>query len=449
MVSPSKRRRNSAPPTARALAIRVLRDVDRGAFSNRALSEHLERWPSMDPRDRGLATTLVYGVLRHRARLDSHIDAAARKPAGLKGEIRDALRIATFELLELQRPAGIAIAEARKTVRSLAGGRGLDGVVQAVLSQIERTAADVESALDRAPPLDVLERRWSIPRWLGGRWIKQLGPERALARARALSTPPPVDLRIDLSRISAEEARQRLLDEHPGATVETVAEQPQALRVHRGGDLFYGPSHDEGLVSVQGLGAQQAAIRLAPSPGKRVLDACAGMGVKTLQLAELMQRRGTIVAAELDPAQLDKFAEVERRGRLDDEALSIETIEADVSAEDPILDDEPFDAILLDVPCTGLGNLARHPEIRWHRRFEDIGAHVPLQTELLKRCTTRLAPGGRLVYAVCSFAPEEGAQVVSTVLAETTGELKLVAERTFTPEDDSTEGFYVATFERS
>lgn len=426
--------------SARALAARVLQDVERGpGFSNRALSRQLERHPGMDPRDRGLVTVLVYGVLRHRGRLDAHIDAHARKPKGLKGEVRQTLRVAVFELRELERPAAIAITEA---IRALP--RGMAAVAQALLSAIDREGAALDESFAQGKALDVLHKRWSIPRWLGGRWIKHLGPQNALARARALSLPPPVDLRIDLGRIERATALTRLKSEHPNIELETRDEQPQAVRTRGGGDLFFGPMHGEGLVSVQGLAAQQAAIVLAPEPGMRVLDACAGLGVKTLQLAELMQRRGSIVAVDLDDKQLAEADETIRRGQLG--ALNIEHVQADLTSDHEQLDAELFDAVLLDVPCTGLGNLARHPEIRWSRKYEDIAQRAELQRTLLRRNLARVRPGGALVYAVCSFAPEEGTDVVQAIIDE--GLARREHERTWTPEDDATEGFYVARLVR-
>jgi 16S rRNA (cytosine967-C5)-methyltransferase len=420
----------------------VLRDVERGeAFSNRVLGRHLERYPQLDPRDRGLVTVLVYGVLRHRRRLDAHIDRHARQPGRLKGELRQVLRVGAYELRELQRPAAIAVSEARRLIAALEGGARLGGVVQAILGAIDRTGDEVDAELDAGPPIEALEQRWSIPRWLAGRWLAQLGGERARARARVLAQVPPVDLRIDLSRIDAATAAARLQADLPGARIETVDGQPQALRVRGGGDVFHGPLHDEGLVSVQGLGAQQPARMLAPHPGQRILDACAGMGVKTLQLAELMQRRGTVVAADIDPRQLAEIETLRARGRLAP-PMHVQTVVTDVAASHPDLDAQPFDGVLVDVPCTGLGNLARHPEIRDRRRYEDIFARAELQRALLERCLQRCATGAPLVYAVCSLEPEEGPHVVTEIAARAGADV--VAEHTFTPEDDGTEGFYCA-----
>ena len=250
---------------------------------------------------------------------------------------------------------------------------------------------------------------------------------------------------MDTSRIALAEAADRLRADVPAATVDEV--EPQALRVRSGGDLFYGPLHDAGLVSVQGLGAQHPAQLLAPRPGQRILDACAGMGVKALQLAELMQRRGKVVAADVDARQLAEIEALRVRGRLGSD-LALQTVVADLTRDGPPeIDAQPFDGVLVDVPCTGLGNLARHPEIRDRRRFEDIAARADLQRALLERCLRRAVAGAPVVYAACSFEPEEGPHVVADVAAKTGA--NIVVERTLTPEDDGTEGFYFAKLTRA
>jgi len=438
------------PGQTRGLAARVLRAVDqRAAFSNRVLSEQLERHPSWHARDRGLVTTLVYGVLRHRTRLDAHIDAHATRPAGLRGEIRQLLRVGTYELLELGHPPHAVLTETGHAAARLEGGTGLRRALHGILAKVAEQGQALDETLAQGSTLDVLDRRWSIPRWLAGRWRKHLGDENALARARALAEPPPIDLRIDLGRRTREQVLERLRADHPHARIEIPEGDPQALRIHGAGDIFHGPLHDEGLISVQGLAAQQPAQWLAPAPEERVLDACAGLGVKTLQLAELMERRGTIIAADTDPKNAAKHDDLARRGRLP-ETFEHHYLVADLAAPEsvPGLDDAPFDAVLLDVPCTGLGNLARHPEIRWLRRHEDLAARAELQRALLRRQLSRVRPGGRLVYAVCSPAPEEGPALVEAVLADHGAGWRLSRQRTFTPESDHTEGFYVARLDR-
>ncbi|MCX4245281.1 RsmB/NOP family class I SAM-dependent RNA methyltransferase [Paraliomyxa miuraensis] len=442
---------------ARGLAARVLQEIEqRGAFSNRVLSEHLERNPGWDPRDRGLVTTLVYGVLRHRTRLDAHVDAHAVRPAGLRGEVRQLLRVGALELRELGHPPHAVLSEVGHATARLRGGEGLRRAVHGILAEVAAEGEALDRTLEEAAALDVLERRFSIPRWLAGRWRKQLGDERALLRARALAEAPPIDVRLDLDRGDRARLLQRLAADHPRATIEEVPEHPEALRLRGAGDLFHGPLHDEGLLSVQGLAAQQPARWLAPRPGERVLDACAGLGVKTLQLCELMHRQGTVIAADLDPRHARDHEDLAQRGRLPlrgspEAALEHRYVVSDLTEAVPALDgpEAAFDAVLLDVPCTGLGNLARHPEIRWLRRFEDIAARATLQRALLRRHLARVRPGGRLVYAVCSPEPEEGPGVIEAVLAEDDHGFSVSASRCYTPEDDATEGFFVARLERA
>jgi 16S rRNA (cytosine967-C5)-methyltransferase len=168
------------------------------------------------------------------------------------------------------------------------------------------------------------------------------------------------------------------------------------------------------------------------------------MGTKSLQLAELMRRRGRLIAADLSEVRLAEHAELRRRGRLDAPDLEFTSVRADLAAPEPqpVVDDAPFDAVLLDAPCTGLGNLARHPELRATVQFGDIAACAVLQRRLLSRCRARVKPGGRLVYAVCSLEPEEGPLLVRA--ACDAGEFAFVREETWTPECEHTDGFYLA-----
>jgi 16S rRNA (cytosine967-C5)-methyltransferase len=427
-------------PSARGLAVRVLRQLDqRDGFSNRVLAEHLLAWSAdLARRDRGLVTTLVYGVLRHRARLDAHIDAVATRPDRLSAQLRELLRVAVFELRELGRPAHVAISQAQ-TLRDELDPRGaLRGLVQAVLAGVDRDGAALDERLASGKPLDALALRWSLPRWYAGRIIKELGPERALARAKALAQPPPVDLRVDLTRTTADAVAEAIRAADPRAQVESIAGQPQALRVRSGGELANHPLHGEGLFSVQSLGSQQAGLALAPCPGEHVLDACCGMGTKTLHLAELMQRRGTLVAADASADRLAVHDDLVLRGALAVPGLALTRVRGDLTADCPGVDERQYDAVLLDAPCTGLGNLGRHPELRWTSRYEDITASAARQRELLARCLARVRPGGRLVYAVCSLEPEEGPQLVRTFDAA------LEFEQMWTPEGEDTDGFYLA-----
>nr|WP_275943119.1 RsmB/NOP family class I SAM-dependent RNA methyltransferase [Pseudenhygromyxa sp. WMMC2535] len=205
------------------------------------------------------------------------------------------------------------------------------------------------------------------------------------------------------------------------------------------------------MISIQSLGSQQAVRALDPRPGERIIDACAGMGTKTAQIAELMQRQGRLVAMDASAERLAELEAARERVDLDAEGLALEIVHADL-AEDPLeldieLEPGSVDGLLLDAPCTGLGNLARHPELRWTAEPGDVPACAALQATLLRRCADWVRPGGRLVYAVCSLEPEEGPQVVADFVAER-GEFRVVKEEAWTPEGARSDGFWLARLER-
>lgn len=438
-----------AKHSPRRVAVRTLREIEqRQGFSNRILSEQLERHAELERRDRGLVTTLVYGVLRNRARLDALINTAAAKPQKIKGELRTILQVAVFELIELDRPLGIANAEAGKLARRIDPHGQLGKLITGVLHAIDKNWRVWESGLDS--PIVLLSQRWSLPHWLADRWVRQLGSTQALERARALADVPTVDLRVDKHRSDAESIRAALRLEQP--TIEFVelpeaaGEQPQCLRVRGGGDLFFGPTFEAGLFAIQSLGSQQAVCVLDPQPGERVLDACAGMGTKTVQIAEHMQRRGTIVAVDPSSERLDELELARERAGLPKE-LALTCIAAEL--QEATL--EPgFDAILLDAPCTGLGNLGRHPELRHTTKLEDIDACAKVQASLLRRTAALLRPGGRLVYAVCSLEPEEGeVQIQNFLASEHARGWALDRTQTWTPELHHTDGFWLARLTRA
>ena len=467
---------------ARSLAVQLLRQLEQGertAFSNRLLDDAFTKHPQgkrLDRRDRALVTTLVYGVLRHRARLDALIDAVAHNPARLRGRIRVILRLAALELRELDRPPHVAISEAQSATRKLDPTGKLGRVTQALLSEIVRRGEELDAAHEQLAPAKALYRRWSIPRWLARRWVDPaagLGPERALRRAQALSRPCSIDLRVDLSRTSRERVLEALREdaEDPARAGKLrceapesltladgrVVPQPQLLRVISGGQLAKHPLHTRGLFSIQALGSQQAVRVLDPQPGERVLDVCAGLGTKTLQLAEHMQRRGVLVATDTNAARLSAHAELGSRGGLVDAtssgALTVIRALADMATPEPVPEvdagDEGYDRVLLDAPCTGLGNLARHPEARWTTRPEDIEECAALQRRLLKRCWTRVRPGGRLVYAVCSLEPEEGPTLVEEFVRARASSATLLEQQRWTPETHACDGFYLAALTRA
>jgi len=387
--------------TARELALRVLARVDDGAYATLALSGELSRARNLSEADRALATELVYGVLKRRARLDWALSRLTPRGLGsLDERVLDALRMGAYQILFLRVPAHAAVSSAVEAVKRARGAK-LAGFANALL---RRLATDGEPApppaRDLAEHLAVVE---SAPRWLVEDALRRFGPDEAPRFLAALNAPAPVWLRVNTLRGGRDEVLTRLAKERPNARLAPSEIVPEAIKVEGGGDLSSTETFALGLATVQDVAAQRIARLCDPQPGERVLDACAGVGGKSTHLAALMRNQGSIDAADLSERKLELAADAARR-------LGVTVLHPTVcdltDGKAPLAPE--YDRVLLDAPCSGLGVLRRHPEAKWRRRPDDSRALAETQARLLAALAPRVKPGGVLVYSVCTFTDEEG-----------------------------------------
>jgi 16S rRNA (cytosine967-C5)-methyltransferase len=417
----------SAAISAREVARRVLDRIDKdGAWATPALDGELAR-AGLDDRDRRLASELVYGVLRHRTR----IDRAIAEHANLKKthpKVVTVLRVATYQLLFLDRiPGHAAVNDAVAAARAVAGPK-LGGFANAVLRKVSQQG---EPPL---PPGDV-ELSASLPRWILDELVRAAG-DRAPEIAGALAQSAPLIARANRRKTT----REALIAELDAAGITaTPVGDAMALRLEDLGDPGKNPAFLGGKWTVQDLGAQAVALAAAPRAGQRILDACAGVGGKSTHLAELIDDTGTIDAADQSATKLGLCAETAQR-------LGLTCIRRHVC---DLLDPAAplaaaYDLIVLDAPCSGLGVLRRHPDAKWRLKPNDVPRLADLQRQLLDAVVARLAPGGTLVYSVCTFTRAEGPEQIEKLVARSG--LRLVEEhRTWPPDAD---GFYLARLER-
>ena len=351
------------PSPARALALATLRRVGEGAAT---LADALAtpRAGALDPRERALLHELVLGTLRRRGWLDHALARVSSRPLDrVSPGVLDALRLGAYQLLFLRVPAHAAVSESVELARS-AEPRSA-GFANAVLRRLQRDGPPAEPAAS-ADPLGWLTTAGSLPRWLAERWLARDGPEAAVFRARAALEPPPTHLRLN--------------PRHPGAAAELAAAGavvrpaavPGALAVE-GGRLT--ALAERGVVYVQDEGSQLVA-HLAAADGL-LLDACAAPGGKALLLADLGGARARVVAAEASRRRLASLSRATARWG----APNVWPVAADALAS-PFARGA-FDAVLLDAPCSGLGTLARHPDIRWRLGPADLARHAARQKSLL------------------------------------------------------------------
>jgi 16S rRNA (cytosine967-C5)-methyltransferase len=382
------------PTPPRRLALQVLREIarERGTLADALAAPELDR---LAERDRALLHELVLGTLRRRGWLDHALAGLASRPlAALDPGVLDALRLAAYQLLFTRIPAHAALSEAVDLVREIAPRA--TGFANAILRRLQREGPPA-AADPTADPLLWLTTAGSLPRWLAERWLVRLGAARAVARARALLETPPTHFRV----------HPRVADV-PGwlSSVGLAARPtfvPGAFELLAG--RLTGPAA-EGLVYVQDAGAQMVA-QLAATRG-RVLDACAAPGGKSLLLADHADV-SLVVAAEASLRRVRTLARICARWG----ASRVRVLAAD-ARRPPFR--AAFDGVLLDAPCSGLGTLARHPDIRWRIHAHDLARHAERQRDLLEAVCTLVRPGGRLVYATCSVEPEENEDIVQPFL---------------------------------
>lgn len=381
---------------ARQLAFEILRLVEeQGGYASDLL--HSGRARGACPADRRLATELVMGVLRWRGALDYALERGARRrvvhipPVPLT-----ALRLGAYQLRYLDRiPDSAAVHESVDLAK--AGGAKAAGFVNAVLRHLPR--APIAALL--AGETDAARRReaeYSHPAWLLERWSQAWGPQAASAIAEYDNQAPPVACWPPQTVAGVELTPGRLL---------------RSARRVAGGDLAASPAARGGRIWIQDETSQLIAHLLQPRPGDRILDACAAPGSKTARLRALAPE-ATLIALELH----ERRAQLLRR-----RVPQTRVVAADATAPLPL--GLAFERILVDAPCTGTGTLARNPEIRWRLRPGDPARLARLQLALLHRAAEVLAPGGRMVYSVCSLEPEEGGGVVAALL-EARPELRLL-----------------------
>lgn len=390
---------------ARALAVSVLSRVEAtDAFLNLVLDAQLSEHELADERDAALVTELCYGATRRRLTLDHaisrHLD---RKLETLEPKVLSALRLGAYQLYYMRVPKHAAVSETVEALKALKLGRAT-GLVNAVLRKL--AAFEAVPLPPEEPIEEFLSIKESHPAWLVRRWVRQFGRERAQAMLEGDNQPAPLCIRVNSAKLS----RAELLEQLNAAGVEAKATElsSSGILLPPSGkpEELYG--YAEGFWQVQDEAAQLVG-QYASIPAKaRVLDACAAPGGKACHLAE----RGPVVALELHENKLRKISvEAKRLGLLDQ--LTLRQHDATTPIPEEL---GKFDAVVVDAPCSGLGTLRRHPELRYRRTEEDIHRLAKLQRTILERCQQAVAPGGLLIYAVCSTEPQEGVDQIDMFL---------------------------------
>jgi 16S rRNA (cytosine967-C5)-methyltransferase len=472
------------PSEARACAHVVLRRVfTQGAYADKAFHACARE---LSPRDRALARRLSYGAIQRAATLDHMIETLGkRSPDALDPPVLIALRVGLYELLYGDGSAEYAVVDDAVELVKRGPSRHAHGLVNALLRRAAREREELLSGLGDSTSQGAALMH-SHPRWLADMWWQELGPQQARSLMATDNEPAETAVRVNTLVASVEsvaavlEAEQRdvgppravspgsVLPESvsPGTTAPDTAspgtvspgsellgmDLPEAIVLRRAFDLQSSQLWREGAIVAQSRAAMLVSRVLHPQPGERVLDLCAAPGGKTTHIAALMRDEGEIVAVERNHARARQLSDTLRRMRVGNVDVQV------ADARQPRPRGERFDRVLLDAPCSGLGTLQGHPDLRWRANPQRIEELAELQCKILAAAAEAVRAGGTLLYSTCTIATAENERQIERFLqshpdfaVEPAGSTaaepceRFLATR---PDRDLTAGFFIARLRR-
>lgn len=427
---------NNSKVDGRFIAIKVIsRVLQKGESLNTAIPKEIQ---NLDERDRPLVQALVYGVLRWRWQLDSILSKYIKKPLKAKDlDIQIILMLGVFQLLWMRTPDYAAVDAAVNSSLKIKK-KWAKGLINAILRQVIRERDEIDYSSN-------VQAEYSHPQWLIDS-IKKDWPDNWQQILKQANEEAPMTLRVDTHQVSLEDYIEQLNEVELDA--EKSAAVPTALVLEQAADVYRLPGFEDGVVSVQDAAAQLAASLIQLEPGQKVLDACAAPGGKT---AHMLQTEPSINvdAVDISESRLERVEE--NLARLQFEA---NLITSDISQPDEWWDENQYDRILLDAPCSASGVIRRHPDIKSLRRATDISELVETQKEIIDAVWLLLKTGGLMLYATCSIFKDENVNQMQSFLQRTDnaeeviinaewGHEQLVGRQVLTGEQQM-DGFYYA-----
>lgn len=413
--------------TDRAIAVSVLTDVlDSGAYANIALRKTLAE-ANIDPRARAFVTDLVNETLRNLIQIDYSINNFSKTPVDkMKPFIRNLLRVSVCQIKFMEKiPDRAAVNEAVVLTKAY-GFTNLSGFVNAVLRNISR---------EKPGNIKSLSLKYSYPKWLMEKLNIWLEEENVLDFCENSHQPPPLIILTSTYKISQAELAAKLQQEGIDAT--PLDSSHPLLILRQPGDITRLSSFKDGLFLVIDPGAMHAVEAINPQPGQTIIDMCAAPGGKSFAMACLMNNTGKLLAYDVHPHRVELISQTRKRLGLS----VVAPVVKDALVFDPALA-AAADAVLIDAPCSGLGTIRKHPEIKYTRQPQDIKELANLQKEMLTVSAKYVKPGGRLVYCTCTITTEENDDNIKYFL-ENNPNYKLVSQQQFLP-SASSDAFFVA-----
>ena len=391
------------------------------SYSNLLLRHELDR---LEGKDKGLATQIIYGTLQNYRLCRYEWEHYAKK---LPPEpVCILMDMSVYQLLHMDKIPAYAIINEAVDICKKRINPSYAKLVNALLHQVD-THREIEM---KGTKEEILAIQTSHPTWLVNMWSAQYGFETAENICHSDMEIKPMAVRVNRLKTNKE---QLLVEEG----FEQGRISPDALRYH-GVNLVTTSYYKEGLVSIQDEASQLVALCLDPQPNERILDACSAPGTKACHIGELMQDSGEIICGDIHEHRVELIKEGAKRLGL----TSVHAIHMDAT-ELAGLEEESFDRVLCDVPCSGYGVLANKSDIKYHMQSSDMDTLIPLQQKILQRCASMVKPKGILVYSTCTLNKKENEKQIQTFL-KNHEQFTLVHEETIFPFTYESDGFFMA-----
>ncbi|MBQ8014653.1 MAG: 16S rRNA (cytosine(967)-C(5))-methyltransferase RsmB [Clostridia bacterium] len=435
--------------SARQVAFEALLKVHKdGAYSNLVVDSLLKENPELDERDRAFVCNLVYGTLDRLILIDYNLGLYLNQPVRkLKPELHTVLRLGTYQLLFMDKVPSRAAVNESVNLAKVNKSKFAASMVNAVLRRVSDNGLRLPDSSEDDP--NYLAIKYSCPEWLISLWIDSYGFDNAIALAEKALEAPPLVIKANTTKITADELIWKLAEE--GVISEKSDILSDALIIKNSGSVDELLAYKEGLFHAQDIASQLCCKALDAKAGETVFDLCSAPGGKAFTIAEGMNNTGIVRAFDIYQSRVELI----KNGA---ERLGLSNVFTYLSDASIFNENYGFaDRVLCDVPCSGLGIIRRKPEIRFKSR-EDIDNLPELQYRILCNATGYLKDGGRLVYSTCTLNPKENSEVCDRFLkehpefsaVEVFPELPRYGNEkkylTLMPHLHSTDGFFFAAF---
>lgn len=394
----------------REVTFEILLRIEKDQSYSHLLIDQALQQNDLIRKDAGLMTEIVYGTVQRQRTLDYYIDSFIRKNQNLDDWVRVLLRMSIYQMVYLDRVPAYAVINESVEIAKSHGHQGIGSFVNGLLRNVQRRGVpDLNQIKNRADRLSI---ETSHPLWLVKRWIEMYGFALTEKMCQANLKQKPLSVRVQPLKITREEAMKQLKEYNIQVKKSVFSDQGIVIE---DGNILQTDLFKKGYLTIQDQTSMLVSEMLKVEPSMHVLDTCSAPGGKVTHIAELMANKGKIHAYDLHKRKLNIVQD--RQSQLD---LSIiQTKQGDARDLRSVHEDETFDRILIDAPCSGLGVVQSKPDIKYTKQLEDIKRLAEIQLNMLKEVSPLLKSEGKLIYSTCTVDREENENVVKKFLDTT------------------------------